>query len=86
MQLLLLAQLSLSTQSYRIEPHYSQNGSLNFIALRNAPETPKASRFRIEHVIPAKFAGLKPLPIGIKKGLFTAEIGLSILDLPAHVK
>lgn len=44
------------------------------------------SRFRIELIIPAKFAGLKPLPIRIKKALFTAEIGLSILDLSAHVK
>jgi len=40
----------------------------------------------MEHIIPAKFAGLKLLPIRIKKALFTAEIGLSILDLSAHVK
>lgn len=59
---------------------------LNFIALRNAPEDPKMSQFRIEHIIPAKFAGLKPLPIRIKKTFFTAEIGLSILDSSAHVK
>lgn len=77
---------SLSTQSYTIMPHYNWNGLLNFIALRNAPEAPKMSRFRTEHIIPAKFAGLKPLPIRIKKALFTAEIGLSILDLSAHVK
>lgn len=46
------------------------------------------SQFRTEteHLIPAKFAGFKLLPMGIERTLFRAEIKLSILDLPGRVK
>lgn len=47
--------------------YYVQNGYWKLSALRNACETYKMSLFRPEHIIPAKFVGLKPLSIGIKR-------------------
>lgn len=43
----------------------------------------KMSLFRMEHIIPAKFVGLKPLSMRIKRPFFLVEIGLSIVDLSA---